>query len=880
MWLSFTPTRPALEELSARLLRGERLRDFRARLRHRDGSVREVLIDSSALFEDGKFVHTRCFTRDVTSLSHQLHSANLLAAIVDSSDDVIVSKDLTGVVTSWNKSAERVFGYTAEEAIGKTIAELVIPEDRQAEEPDILARLQRGERVDHFETVRRRKNGTLLNVSLTISPVRDASGKIVGASKIARDITGQKRAEEAIRNLNAELTADLAALTRMQNLSTRLIQAGAFPDLLREILDAGIAITEADMGNIQLLDADGILRIVVQKGFSAPFLEFFNQVHRGLAACGSAMESGERVIVENVADSRIFADAATRAAMLDAGALAVQSTPLISRSGALLGMFSTHYRTPRRPSERALRLLDVLARQAADLIERNRAEQVRAQLSAIVESSGDAIYVYDFNGTLLTWNRAAEELYGYAEHDVVGKSVRAIIPPDKIAEITEVIHPAIRAGKILRNLETTRMRRDGDLFAALLTISPIRDETGAITALSVIARDVSNQKRAEESLRETQKLESLGLLAGGIAHDFNNLLTGVLGNASLLADELPRGSGQAEIVRAMIDAAERMARLTAQMLAYSGRGHFVVEPVDLSNQVSQITSLINASIPKSVELRLSLAQHLPLIDVDTSQLQQVIMNLVINAAEAIPREGAVEVRTSVERVGPEELKANVARTAPLPGEYVVMTVKDNGNGMDEGTRARIFDPFFTTKFTGRGLGLSSVLGIVRGHKGLITVQSQPGEGTEVRVYFPISAVASRPKTVPASAAKGTGTVLVVDDEDVVLRISQIILQRLGYSVRKAVNGKEAVEIYRADPYGIDVVLLDMMMPVMGGEEALKRIREIRPDAIVLAMSGFQEREAKQRFGGGLAGFVQKPFTSAQLGAKLAAARGAGMVGAR
>ncbi len=309
--------------------------------------------------------------------------------------------------------------------------------------------------------------------------------------------------------------------------------------------------------------------------------------------------------MEDVATSPIFAGTPALAAMLDAEARAVQSTPLVSRSGKLLGMFSTHYRTPRCPTERDLRLLDLLARQAADLIERMRSEQIRAQLSAVVESSGDAIYIYDFEGTILTWNRAAQELYGYTERDIIGRNVREIVPPDYMAEISDVVNPAVLDGKVIRNLESKRMRRDGSIFPALLTISPVRDERGDAVALSVIARDISDQKRGEESLRETQKLESLGLLAGGIAHDFNNLLTGVIGNASLLSDEFPAGSPQSEKVQGLIVAAERMARLTSQMLAYSGRGHFVIEPVDASRQVIQITSLIQASIPKSVELRLA-----------------------------------------------------------------------------------------------------------------------------------------------------------------------------------------------------------------------------------------------------------------------------------
>jgi CheY-like chemotaxis protein len=247
--------------------------------------------------------------------------------------------------------------------------------------------------------------------------------------------------------------------------------------------------------------------------------------------------------------------------------------------------------------------------------------------------------------------------------------------------------------------------------------------------------------------------------------------------------------------------------------------------------------------------------------------------LVINGAEAIGnRSGTVEVRTNVENVGAHELRENLTRHAAGGGEYVAITVEDSGCGMDEATRARIFDPFFTTKFTGRGLGLSSALGIVRGHKGLITVDSRLGVGTTFRAFFPISTHRPATEVARTQEDRGLGTILLVDDEQVVRRIAKVALQRLGYAVVTAVNGKEAVDLYSSDPSRIDLVLLDMTMPIMGGEEALKRLLEIRPDAAVIAMSGFDEREAKQRFGDGSIGFVQKPFTVAQLGAKIATAR--------
>jgi PAS domain S-box-containing protein len=338
----FHADKPVINDMLARLSRGETLCDQPARMLHRDGSIRHVLVNSSVLFEDGKFVHTRCFTRDVTALRQEQEANLLLAAIVDSSDDAIISEDLTGRITSWNKGAERIFGYTAQEAIGQSVT-MLIPEDRQEEEVQILARLQHGEPVDHFETLRRRKDGKLLNISLTISPVRDRQGRIIGGSKIARDITEAKRAEEAINSLNRQQTADLAAMTRLQELSTPLIHPGAFSDLLNEILEAGIAITKADMGDIELVHPDGEMRIVAHRGFEPPFQEFLGKVNGRPLTCGSALQHGVRVIIEDIVSSPLIVGTPTLAVMRDAGARALQSTPLVSRN--VLPDASRPYRT-------------------------------------------------------------------------------------------------------------------------------------------------------------------------------------------------------------------------------------------------------------------------------------------------------------------------------------------------------------------------------------------------------------------------------------------------------------------------------------------------------------------------------------------------------
>ncbi len=377
--------------------------------------------------------------------------------------------------------------------------------------------------------------------------------------------------------------------------------------------------------------------------------------------------------------------------------------------------------------------------------------------------------------------------------------------------------------------------------------------------------------RNEAKLRETQKLESVGLLAGGIAHDFNNILTGVLGNASLALDDVAPGSHLASRLEDVVKATERAAQLTKQLLAYAGKGRFVVEPLDLSVQVREISGLLQTSIPRTVQLRLELADGLPCIEADAAQIQQVVMNLVINAAEAIPegKTGTVLIATRVQDVDDAYIQTTVPGIDIKPGRYVTLEVHDSGIGIAPDIVSRIFEPFFTTKFTGRGLGLAAVHGIVQGHGGAIKVYSAPGQGTTFKLLFPASPTEDQSKfdeMLPETAAlKGTGTVLVIDDEEIVRRTAQATLERFGYQVVTAENGRQGVDALRRMADRVDLVLLDMTMPVMSGEETFQQLRSIRPDIKIILSSGYNEVEATRQFTGkGLAGFVQKPYTSVRL----------------
>ncbi len=394
--------------------------------------------------------------------------------------------------------------------------------------------------------------------------------------------------------------------------------------------------------------------------------------------------------------------------------------------------------------------------------------------------------------------------------------------------------------------------------------NPQRDSSGQVSGLMGVSIDITARRRAEEAVLQAQKLESLSVLAGGIAHDFNNLLVSILGNAGLALLELSPESPARESIEDIQAAGQRAAELARQMLAYSGKGHFVVQRIDLSQIVREMTHLLRASIGKSAALRFDSPPSLPAVEADATQLRQVVMNLVLNASDAIgDQEGVIRVSTGVRHATRADLAREFARDDLPGGDYVFLEVADTGVGMDAETRSRIFDPFFTTKFTGRGLGLAAVLGIVRGHRGAIRVDSEPGSGTTFVVLLPAAggALAQQDRETEAErGAKLAGVVLVVDDEPSVLAVTSRALRAFGMKVLSAPDGQEAVRTFQQHAGEIDCVLLDMTMPGMTGEDTIRALRAIRPGASVILMSGYSESEVSNRFAEhALSGFIQKPF---------------------
>nr|MBK7064506.1 PAS domain S-box protein [Deltaproteobacteria bacterium] len=488
----------------------------------------------------------------------------------------------------------------------------------------------------------------------------------------------------------------------------------------------------------------------------------------------------------------------------------------------------------------------------------------------ILDTVFDGIIIVGFDGVIRYCNHQFAKMVGSTPDLLVGTAVYALLSPEDAAAADEILRRRWAGDKATR---TWRVRSlDGREVPVRANIRAISDEHGRPEAMLGVVSAVSTLDRRQERLLQAQKLESLSVLAGGIAHDFNNLLVGILGNAGLALMDLPSSSTVRPLLLDLQTAALRAADLTRQLLSYSGRGRFVLTAIDLGRLVEDMAQVLPTAVAGGVTLTYRLAPELPLIEGDASQIRRVVTSLIANASDAIgDRGGEVTVATSVMHADGSFLADTFVDDQLAPGDYVCLEVSDTGAGMTPETAARIFDPFYTTKFVGRGLGLAAVLGILRGHKGAIQVESEPGRGTTLRAFFPVSAnpSAATERRPTRAKAKAAGAILVIDDEEGVRLLARRIFERAGFPVLLACDGVEGVECFRQRHGEIAAVLLDVTMPRMGGEETFIELRRIRSDVRVLLSSGYSEQEAMSRFAGmGLAGFVEKPFCPQSLLDKL------------
>jgi PAS domain S-box-containing protein len=509
---------------------------------------------------------------------------------------------------------------------------------------------------------------------------------------------------------------------------------------------------------------------------------------------------------------------------------------------------------------------DVLTRQRDRDLLRESEERSRV----IAEAMREIICEFDSEGRLTYASPALAASLGFAPEELIGTTPFFLVHPDDVERITEVFLQCVHSGATVQSDPCRVRTKDGGYRWLHGEGIAYRRADGEMCCVFV-SRDITDRVEAEVARRaletrmqEAQRLEGLGVLAGGIAHDFNNLLTPILGDASLALMDLPEDSPTRVRLEKIQKAARRAAALTHQMLAYAGHGALEVEPLDLSALVDEMAELLASSAGRRARLDLELAPDLPRIEADSSQLSQVVMNLITNAAEAVgDAAGTIAVRTGGFEVGRRTEQGRWLGERLPSGPCVWFEVEDDGCGMDEATQSRIFDPFFTTKFTGRGLGLAAALGIVKSHGGAIDIGSRPGLGTRFRVMFPAAertAATPPPRAADACDWQSEGTVLVVDDDEGVRELARETLERAGLRVLCAGSAPEAVALFRRHAGSLSLIILERTMPTRLGSEPFDLVRSISPDTPIMLVSGYAPEPGAQRLASeNMAMFLQKPF---------------------
>ncbi len=514
----------------------------------------------------------------------------------------------------------------------------------------------------------------------------------------------------------------------------------------------------------------------------------------------------------------------------------------------------------------------------ADITKRKRAEEElqveKAYFERLFESSPEAIVVVDGDGRVVRVNSEFSKMFGYEADETLGKLIDKLLAPEGLSQEALSLTKKVLGGEKIF-LEGVRRRKDGTSVEVSILGTPInvgkRGKAGY-----AIYRDITERKRAEEEraklehqLRQSQKMEAIGTLASGIAHDFNNLLGGILGYSSLLLSKLPNEDTNRKYVELIERAGNRAAELTNRLLGFARRGKYEVKPVDVNQLIRGVVELLSASIDKKIKIKTELCGENPCAKGDLNQLEQVLMNLCVNARDAMPGGGELSICSEVAHLDKKFVSKHLGAT---PGDYVRLSISDTGMGIDEETMAKIFDPFFTTKEQGRGtgLGLAMVYGVVKNHGGYISCHSRLGKGTTFEVYLPLAQRAlSQPRKGRVEPISGSESILVIDDEEILRNLMKDILEDLGYGVMLASDGREAVEIYRKQKKGIDLVIVDMMMPVMGGRETYQELRRINPEVKTLLASGYsQDSAAQQILDLGVKDFLHKPFSLEEISHKV------------
>jgi len=734
-------------------------------------------------------------------------SEETFRTISSSAQDAIIMMDNDGIISYWNEAAERIFEYTKEEALGKDMHNLLGPERYDKAYQEGFKKFRntgRGPVVGNtVELSAVRKDGTEFPVEVSVAAVK-IKGKW-NAIGTLRDITERRRAEEALRESEEkyrslfEETTDAILIVRPEG---EIVDANPSCSELFGATKEELIGTDVRQFYWNPADRENISRQIDQNGF--------------------VKEADWRVRRK---------DGAMRTCLITSSAW-------------------------RDEHDNLLAYLSI----ARDITERKKAEEERVRLVTAIEQSPETILITDTDGIIQYVNPAFETVTGYTRHEALGRNPRILKSGQHDEGFYREMWESIKRGRVWSG-HFINKKKDGTIFEEEATISPVKDEAGRIVNYVAVKRDVTGEVLLEKQLQLAQKMEAIGTLAGGIAHDFNNLLQVIQGYVDLGLIKLRKGRPGPSEYQEIRRAARSAAELTQGLLTFSRQLGSELRPVNLNHELEHVARMLTRTIPRMISIKLDLADDLHTINADPAHLQQVVINLAVNARDAMPDGGTLLIETRNAQLDAEYCKSHLGTN---PGRYVLLAVSDNGFGMEKETAEQIFEPFFTTKRPGEGtgLGLSIVYGIVKNHAGNIICYTEPGEGTTFKVYLPTmeSEVDTTESADVDTLPRGLETILLVDDEEAVRNSGESILTFFGYSVLTAANGREGLEVYRRKRHEISLVILDLIMPEMSGGDCLLEILRIDPDAKVIIASGYtangQINQALQEMA---KAFLRKPY---------------------
>jgi two-component system, cell cycle sensor histidine kinase and response regulator CckA len=815
-----------------------------------DDGHRELLetIKTPMYDDDGSLIGVLGIGRNITAAreaEEALQAASVYnRSLIEASLDPLVTISAEGKITDVNAATEQVTGYSREELIRTDFADYFT--DPQKARNGYQRAFTEGA-VKDYELQIRHRDGDLTPVIYNASVYHDRSGEIIGVFAAARDITERKISEELIR----------VRLNLLEFAASHSLE-----ELLQKTLDEIGALTNSPIGFYHFVETDQ--KTLSLQAWSTRTVQEFCKVegkgqHHRIDQAGVWADCvhERRPIIHND-----YSSLPHRRGMPEGHAAVIRElvVPIIKSDQimAVLGIGNK----PTAYTGKDIEIVSYFADVAWEIYTRKRAQEAlkesEQQYRTLFEDSIDGVYSVLRDGTITDANTAFCKLFGYTTEEMIGKDIRGLYldPADRPRFQEE-----IEKQGFVKDYEVKFRKRDGIEVDCLLSSSVHFGKDGSIAGYRGIVRDLTARKALQRQFQQAQKMEAVGTLAGGIAHDFNNILQVVLGYSELVLGDEDLPNRLREDLGRVLEAGKNGADLVQRLLTFSRKTEPKPLNLDINQRIRQTQKFLQRTVPKMIDIELILAEDLARIHADPTQLDQVLMNLSVNARDAMPEGGKLVIETANVVIDEDYAGSHLEAK---PGRYVLLRVSDTGSGMDKETLEHIFEPFYTTKEAGKGtgLGLATVYGIVKQHGGYITCYSEPGEGTSFKMYFPAIEM-EIDQDVAATAimpAFGTESILLVDDEEFVRDLGKRILERSGYTVLIAANGKEALNLYKKERDKISLVILDLIMPEMGGKQCLGELLKIAPKARVLIASGFaSDRQTKEAMETGARGFVDKPF---------------------